>query len=635
MLSLIRNNVQSFFVKFVVGIVALVMLTFGVVSYNTGPTDSIANVDGLEVKLSEFQREMDRAEQDARRKYGSQADAYIEAVNLPSQIMNQLVNNAVLVKGAEQYGLRVTDLEVARAILTNPNFQTDQRFNEKKYHNLLENNNLSNITYENSLRNSLQAAKVIQFFGDGPSVSKGMVAQEYQRFNTTMQIDAIELTVDRLKPNKKTTEAELKRYYEEHTSEFKQKPMYVLDYFFLTPTDFIDGINVREKEIKKYYEKNLTTKFTTKDSFHARHILIPVEKNADEKSVKKAKEKAEKIYREIVYEKKSFAKLAKKHSSDPVSGKKGGDLGWVEFGTIVEEFENSVRQLSPKEISKPVLSVFGYHIIELLDQKQAKTQKLEDVQDGIVEIIKARKADRRLKNKIARTFKNLDGLTLSTIAEEMNKTVVRSEGIDDNSVIETIGYTGTLYNEISLKQEKELGSLQMPGNSGILLYEIVSISEETTKPFEAVKFLVESTVSKNKAQEFFQQQIAEISQSVSTKEQFKKLSKKLKLPVKESEFKLSDSKVPSLDIGQPFQEEVFNMEQNKVKTIQVNGRHFVVLLKEKKVASKTESSDIEQKIRQQLVQGKTQILLSGLVSELRRKIPIEYNNAVLQALKIK
>ncbi|MGN7387552.1 peptidylprolyl isomerase [Sporosarcina sp. SAFN-015] len=120
----------------------------------------------------------------------------------------------------------------------------------------------------------------------------------------------------------------------------------------------IESLKVSDEDIAKGVER-------AKTEIHARHILVKDEKTAKE-VLTKLKDGGD------------FAKLAKEYSTEPVAQETGGDLGWFGPGKMVQEFEDAAYALKKGEISEPVKTSFGYHIIELLDTRKAETEKTED-----------------------------------------------------------------------------------------------------------------------------------------------------------------------------------------------------------------------------------------------------------------
>ncbi len=140
-------------------------------------------------------------------------------------------------------------------------------------------------------------------------------------------------------------------------------------------------VNVTDREVEQYYKAN-KDKFRVPESVKASHILIKVDKNGDKKAWEAAKEKAEMV-RKKALKGESFAELAKKYSDDPGSKNKGGELGYFTKGRMVPEFEKAAFSLKKGEISKPVKTAFGYHVIKLEDRKPAHQKKLSEVRETV------------------------------------------------------------------------------------------------------------------------------------------------------------------------------------------------------------------------------------------------------------
>lgn len=131
-------------------------------------------------------------------------------------------------------------------------------------------------------------------------------------------------------------------------------------------------VKVSEKDVKEYYEKEY------KPEIKARHILV-----ADEAAAKEVKAKLDAGGK--------FEDLAKEYSTDTGTAKKGGDLGWFGTGEMVPEFEEAAYALKKNEISEPIQSQYGYHIIQLLDKKPK--EKFADVKDEMEYQLKLSKLD--------------------------------------------------------------------------------------------------------------------------------------------------------------------------------------------------------------------------------------------------
>jgi peptidyl-prolyl cis-trans isomerase C len=140
-------------------------------------------------------------------------------------------------------------------------------------------------------------------------------------------------------------------------------------------------VTVSDADVKKYYEDH-KAEFTQPEMVKARHILIKTPQNADEKVLSEAEAKANEIKEELD-KGVDFAELAKQYSDDPGTKEKGGELGLFPKGRMVPEFEAAAFSLKPGEISKPVKSPFGYHIIQVQEKKDASVKGFAEVEPQI------------------------------------------------------------------------------------------------------------------------------------------------------------------------------------------------------------------------------------------------------------
>ncbi|MCB9523717.1 MAG: peptidylprolyl isomerase [Myxococcales bacterium] len=162
-------------------------------------------------------------------------------------------------------------------------------------------------------------------------------------------------------------------------------------------------LKVSDEEIKAYYDKN-QARYEIKEQVRASHILLKVDKSADEAAVKAAKDKADKIYAEASKKGADFAELAKKNSEGPTAPR-GGDLSYFSRGRMVPEFEKAAFALKVGEISKPVKTQFGWHIIKITDKKEGKQRSFDEVKESIAKLLR-NKNSRKAKSELLKKLKD-------------------------------------------------------------------------------------------------------------------------------------------------------------------------------------------------------------------------------------
>ena len=163
-------------------------------------------------------------------------------------------------------------------------------------------------------------------------------------------------------------------------------------------TTFVPNALVSESEIRDFYDKS-QDKFKRAETVKASHILIGVDNSASADDRKKAREKAEKLRKELSGG-ADFAVLAKGNSTCP-SSQQGGDLGFFGKGQMVPEFEKTAFALKPGEISDVVETQFGYHIIKLTEKKPASTTGYNEIKAKIEEFLKGQKVNDAIQKYVA------------------------------------------------------------------------------------------------------------------------------------------------------------------------------------------------------------------------------------------
>lgn len=167
-------------------------------------------------------------------------------------------------------------------------------------------------------------------------------------------------------------------------------------------------VKVEEAEILAYYQQNLQTQYQTPESRDVRHILISEKKEGDEVDFPKSKAEADRIYA-VLRGGADFAALAKENSDDPGSKDTGGKLS-ITRGQTVPEFDKSAFELKQGEISQPVKTTYGYHVIEALSPvRETKTTPIAKVRASIRTTLLQEKKTTFMTDWVEKLTKKYDG----------------------------------------------------------------------------------------------------------------------------------------------------------------------------------------------------------------------------------
>ena len=161
-------------------------------------------------------------------------------------------------------------------------------------------------------------------------------------------------------------------------------------------------LNVTDAEAKEYYDKN-RARYAIKEQLRASHILLKVDPKAEKGKIEEVRKTAQQVYKEAKKTGADFAELAKKHSEGPTASR-GGDLSYFGRGRMVKEFDEVAFKMKVGEISKPVKTQFGWHVINVTDRKEARERPFDEVKESIVKNLRARKV-RKAKQELLKKLR--------------------------------------------------------------------------------------------------------------------------------------------------------------------------------------------------------------------------------------
>ena len=167
----------------------------------------------------------------------------------------------------------------------------------------------------------------------------------------------------------------------------------------LVEKEIVSKINIKDKEAKAYFEKN-PEKFKVDEVVRARHILIKLDKSADDKAKTAARKKLTDI-KKLILSGEDFAELAKAHSQGP-SGPRGGDLGYFKRGQMVKPFDEVAFKLAANEVSDIVETQFGYHLIKVVDHKLPESPKYDEAKDKTIKMMRNERIQKQVSDYIGK-----------------------------------------------------------------------------------------------------------------------------------------------------------------------------------------------------------------------------------------
>jgi peptidyl-prolyl cis-trans isomerase D len=385
MLQTIRDRFTGAFAVIIIGAIA-VALTITLIDTDTftGVGNFAARVNGEEIPLTDFrqvaQQQVLEQEQLTRSELPPEARRQIER-----NVLEGLVRNRVVAQYVREQGYRVDDARVAEHIRGLEAFQVGGQFSSDGYMAALASQGVSPAAFEEERRAALQ----IEQLQNGLLESSFFTPAEYRRF-VTLEGERRRATFAIIDPGPlgaalAPTEADLKAWYDAHPGQFESPESAAIEYVEATIASFAEKGAPTEAELRAAYDAN-PDRFTTAEQRRASHMLVAVDQDTDDAAAARlAGELRARLERG-----EDFAALARQYSDDPGSAQAGGDLGWAGKGTYVAAFEEALFAQQPGQVSQPVKTEFGYHVIRLDEVRGGARKSFEDARQELADEIAAR-----------------------------------------------------------------------------------------------------------------------------------------------------------------------------------------------------------------------------------------------------
>ncbi|MGZ5094674.1 MAG: SurA N-terminal domain-containing protein [Burkholderiales bacterium] len=406
MFDLVQKNKRI--IQIVLAIVLLPFAFFGVDSYfrDSATGQTVAKVGDYDISEQEFQNALRDRQEQLRNMSGGRIDpALLDSPELRFSVLDTLIRRRVLIHHAVRSGMTVNIDQLRGYIQQAAAFQgEDGKFSLPRYEQILKARNETATMFENRVRQDLLLSQLGEAYGASNFVPRTVAERILRISEQQREVSNVVISPDKFVQTVKLEDDAGKKYYDAHQDEFRIPEQVRVEYVALSLDSLLPQIPVDAAEEKKYYDEH-QSQFGVPESRQASHILISADKSASNDAKQKARAQAEQIYNDVKKNPASFAELAKKNSQDPGSAAKGGDLGTFSRGSMVKAFDDAVFNMKVGEISPPVESEYGYHVIRVTGITPAQIRSFEQARPEIAKELKKQLATRQFA-ELAEKFNN-------------------------------------------------------------------------------------------------------------------------------------------------------------------------------------------------------------------------------------
>ncbi|MGC7841358.1 SurA N-terminal domain-containing protein [Pseudomonas wayambapalatensis] len=389
MLQNIRDNSQGWIAKTIIGLIVVLMALTGfeAIFQAASHSQDAAKVNGQTISQNELSQAVDMQRRQLMQQLGKDFDpAMLDEKMLREAALKGLIDRKLLLQGAEDAKFAFSEAALDQLILQTPEFQVDGKFSAERFDAVIRQMGYGRMQFREMLAQEMLIGQLRTGLAGSSFVTDNQVDAFARLENQTR--DFASLTFKANPAAVKVSDEEVKAHYDQHAKEFMTPDQVVIDYIELKKSAFFDQVSVNEDELKALYEKEIAN---LAEQRRAAHILIEVNGKTDDAQ---AKARIEEIQQRLS-KGEDFAKLAKEFSQDPGSAANGGDLGFAGPGVYDPAFEDALYKLNKDQVSAPVRTEYGYHLIKLLGVEAPEVPTFASLKDKLTHELKTQQVEQK------------------------------------------------------------------------------------------------------------------------------------------------------------------------------------------------------------------------------------------------
>ena len=627
MLTTLRNTSKNVILKFVLG----TLLTILIISFAMWGTEdlvgvtkkqnTVASVGKLDVSAQEFYSLYSRQTEEIRKLLGASLDIKkSREFGYVDRALSSFIYRALFINEALELGLSVSDRNVKDKILSDDAFKDDLgQFSELLFRQLISESGYTEASYVEGTRQDLAREQMVETIRSSLIIPK-VIENKLGEYN--LQERAVDYVVIDSQKEKigKIKKDDIKKYYEDNKKTFLSPEFRSAKTLLLDAKKYAAKSTVTEDEVLLLYEERKESLIEPEQRY-LKQILIQDE------------EKANSIF--IDLKKNDFTKIAKTKANLTEADI---DLGWNTRNELPDEIVDTVFNLKKNEISKPIESTFGWHIVKLIDKKDKNEITYEEVKNNFKNEIlldKGKEAVFDLQDELEDLLSS--GSTFEEISETLDVTLIKAEMINRsgndktdkvNKEFQDERILRTIFNQ-SLNEEGNI--INIDKDEGLAISIVTKIVEPKQLTLEESLEEVKKELSNKLKKEKAMKKADEIQRSIKNDKDFRLMAKKNKLEIKGVQ-PFTRILPDSSDLPIPLISKIFDSELFDVN-IETRGPNEII------IAQTVEIIDSLVKNKKELEEFSTRVkdditidLLAQFSEALRKKYKITINDDVIDQL---
>ncbi len=592
-----------------------------------GPSPTVlARVGDHEISTMQFRRAYLQQLNNYRLQSGGDiSEELLRQLGVDRQILQQMISEYTALTHAERLGLAVTDAEVRQRIITTPGLHENGQFiGEQRYIELLQSQNISPTLYEDDVRRQLLIERLQSAITQWVDISEDEIESEHRRRNERVRVDVVVFRGDEFRENVEVAETDIEALYEQEAAAYEVSEKRKLRFLLIDESALADSITPSDAEIQDQYNFNIS-QYSTEGQVRARHILLRID-DGDEAAVEaRALELATQAR-----EGADFGELAREHSQDSASAEQGGELGMFPRGRMVAEFEATAFELDVDEISDPVKSQFGFHVIQVTEKQEESVQPLAEVRTELERTLKRQLATTRsaaLSSAITAEVETPDDLDAAASSRGLE---VRESGFA--SLGEPLLGLGMAPQVSSTAFQLELDQIAGPIATplGPAFISVAEIQEPYIPALDEVRAQVREDVIRRKSLTLARERATEAAALLKSAEDFVTAAEEAELTVSSSGLIARGAAFPEVGINTAIEATAFELPEGSVSDVIDAGNTAAILhIAETQGVTPADLESAREDLRRELLQQKQQQFFQSYMAKISADITVTIDQTAL------
>ncbi len=593
------------------------------------PNEVLARVGDREILRFDFQQQYAQQLQQYRLQMGgNMSEELLRSLGLDRQVLQQMIDGHAALSEASRLGMDVSDAEVRERILSIPAFQIDGQFiGETQYRQLLASQRppIDPGQFEEDIRNEIMLQRLQTAVTGWVRVSDAEVEAEHRRRNERVRVDVVTFRETDFREGLEATEEDIAAQFAEEQETYEIPEKRKLRFLLIDQTVIRDSLTLADDAARLYYDANVE-QYRTPGQMRASHILLRVDDDEEEAAV-------EARAAELAAEARAgsdFAELAREHSDDESNAADGGDLGSFGRGRMVPEFEAAAFEMAAGEISDPVRSPFGFHVIHVTEKVEEVTQRFEEVLAGIENTLKQEQSLARanaLSRAIAAEAETAEALERAAMAR--GYLLQESEFAAQGEPVLGLGLAPQVSAEAFLLEVGDVAG-PIPSPAGPAFVTVVEVQDPYIPELDEVRDQVQEDVIRKKALTLAGARAAEALAALREAEDFVVAAEAAELSVGSSDLITRGASFPQVGFSAELDVLAFDMEPGTVsEVVQTGNAVAIVHLVERQEATADDLAENRDTLRDELTLQRQGQFFTAYLNRVKEQLDVTIDQAVL------